>query len=483
MGGLFGVASRKNCVEDLFFGTDYHTHLGARRGGLSLYHPKKGFLRAIHNIENAPFRTKFESDFNDYYKDFTDESPCMGIGCISDTEPQPLMIRSHLGSYALTIVGRINNADALLDEVFQNGASHFTESSGSVINNTELVAALINQCDTIPEGIRYAQSKIDGSLTLLLMTANGIYAARDLMGRTPIILGKREANEFSHTPEAYCACFESFSYLNMGYHYVRDLGPGEIVFLTPNSCETVMEPNKKMKICAFLWIYYGYTTSCYEGVNVEIMRNRCGALLAKRDQGIDVDYVAGIPDSGNGHAIGYANESGIRFARPFIKYTPTWPRSFMPAHQSLRNLIAKMKLIPVEDLIRDKKLLFLDDSIVRGTQMRETVDFLYDHGAREVHVRSASPPSMFGCKYLNFSRSKSEMDLIARRVIRDFDGDDRYLQEYCTDGTERYQAMVDEIAKRLNFTSLKYHLLADVQKAVGIDPDMLCTYCWTGRED
>ncbi len=468
MGGLFGVVSREDCTTDLFFGTDYHTHLGARRGGLSVYDSQMGFQRSIHNIENAPFRTKFE-------KDVTEMIGRMGIGCISDTEPQPLMIRSHLGSYALTIVGRINNIEELVDEVFRNGASHFTESSGSVINNTELVAALINQCDNIPEGIRYAQSKIDGSLTLLLMTSDGIYAARDLMGRTPMILGKREG--------AYCACFESFSYLNLGYQYVRDLGPGEIIFMTPEHCETVMQPNNKMKICAFLWIYYGYTTSCYEGVNVEVMRNRCGALLAKRDQGIDVDYVAGIPDSGNGHAIGYANESGICFARPFIKYTPTWPRSFTPAHQSLRNLIARMKLIPVEALIRDKKLLFLDDSIVRGTQMRETVDFLYGHGAKEVHVRSASPPSMFGCKYLNFSRSKSEMDLIARQVIRDFDGDDRYLNDYCTDDTERYHAMVEEIRKRLNFTSLKYHLLADVKEAVGIDPDMLCTYCWTGKED
>lgn len=467
MGGLFGVASKDDCVADLFFGTDYHTHLGARRGGMSVYSDECGFQRAIHNIENTPFRTKFESDMNEM-------SGRMGIGCISDTDPQPIMIRSHLGSYALTTVGRINNTEELVEEVFHTGASHFTEASGSIINNTELVAALINQCDSIPEGIRYAQSKIDGSLTLLLMTPKGIYAARDLMGRTPIILGHKETG--------YVACFESFSYMNLQYRYVRDLGPGEIVFFDAEHCETVMQPNNKMKICAFLWIYYGYTTSCYEGVNVEVMRNRCGALLAKRDKGIDVDYVAGIPDSGNGHAIGYANESGICFARPFIKYTPTWPRSFMPRHQSMRNLIARMKLIPVEQLIQGKKLLFLDDSIVRGTQMRETVQFLYENGAKEVHIRSASPPSMFGCKYLNFSRSKSEMDLIARQVVRDFDDNDDRLAEYCVDNSERYQAMVEEIRKRLNFTSLKYHLLADVKEAVGIDPDMLCTYCWTGKE-
>ncbi len=467
MGGLFGVASKDDCVADLFFGTDYHTHLGARRGGMSVYSDECGFQRAIHNIENTPFRTKFESDMNEM-------NGRMGIGCISDTDPQPIMIRSHLGSYALTTVGRINNTEELVEEVFHTGASHFTEASGSIINNTELVAALINQCDSIPEGIRYAQSKIDGSLTLLLMTPKGIYAARDLMGRTPIILGHKETG--------YVACFESFSYMNLQYRYVRDLGPGEIVFFDAEHCETVMQPNNKMKICAFLWIYYGYTTSCYEGVNVEVMRNRCGALLAKRDKGIDVDYVAGIPDSGNGHAIGYANESGICFARPFIKYTPTWPRSFMPRHQSMRNLIARMKLIPVEQLIQGKKLLFLDDSIVRGTQMRETVQFLYENGAKEVHIRSASPPSMFGCKYLNFSRSKSEMDLIARQVVRDFDDNDDRLAEYCVDNSERYQAMVEEIRKRLNFTSLKYHLLADVKEAVGIDPDMLCTYCWTGKE-
>ena len=466
MGGLFGAVSKKDITADLFFGIDYHTHLGARRGGMAVYDKEDGFQRAIHNIENAPFRTKFADDVEDMHG-------TTGIGCISDTDPQPILVRSHLGSYALTTVGKINNPDKLVDAIIAKGG-HFQESSGSVINPTELVAALINQCDTIPAGIRYAQEQIDGSMTLLLMTKDGIYAARDLMGRTPIIIGKND--------DGYCAAFESFSYMNLGYKYVKDLGAGEIVFLTPETCEQVMQPNKKMKICTFLWIYYGYTTSCYEGVNVEIMRNNCGALLARRDKGIDVDYVAGVPESGNGHAIGYANESGIRFARPFIKYTPTWVRSFTPAKQSIRDLTAHMKLIPVEQLIRGKKLLFLDDSVVRGTQMRNTVAFLYKNGAEAVHIRAASPPSMFGCKYLNFSPGKSDLDLIARQVIRDFDGDDRYLADYCNDETDRYQSMVDEIAKRLNFTSLKYHLLADVKRAVGIDPDCLCTYCWTGEE-
>ena len=466
MGGIFGAVSKRDITADLFFGIDYHTHLGARRGGMAVYDLEDGFQRAIHNIESAPFRTKFADDVEDMHG-------IMGIGCISDTDPQPILVRSHLGSYALTTVGRINNSEQLVNAIIAKGG-HFQESSGSLVNPTELVAALINQCDTIPEGIRYAQEQIDGSMTLLLMTKDGIYAARDYLGRTPVIIGRQQ--------DAYCAAFESFSYMNLGYKYERDLGPGEIVFMTPDSCETVMAPNRKMKICAFLWIYYGYTTSCYEGVNVEVMRNNCGALLAKRDKGIDVDYVAGVPESGNGHAIGYANESGIKFARPFIKYTPTWVRSFTPAKQSIRDLTAHMKLIPVEQLIRGKKLLFLDDSVVRGTQMRNTVEFLYKNGAEAVHIRSASPPSMFGCKYLNFSPSKSELDLIARRVIRDFDGDDRYLADYCTDGTDRYHAMVDEIAKRLNFTSLKYHLLADVKKAVGIDPDSLCTYCFTGEE-
>ena len=467
MGGVFGVASHEDCIMDLFFGTDYHSHLGTRRGGMAVYDTKIGFQRAIHNIENSPFRTKFE-------KDVGEMKGCMGIGCISDSDPQPLMVRSHLGNYAITTVGIINNSEELISEIFRNGGSHFMEMSGGRVNQTELVAALINQRDTIAEGIQYAQSKIDGSLTLLVLTKDGIYAARDFHGRTPLIIGQREG--------AYCVSFESFSYVNLRFHYVRDLGPGEIAFITPNGEETVVRPQPKMKICAFLWTYYGYTTSSYEGVNVELMRYRCGAALAKRDKGLDIDYAAGVPDSGTAHAIGYANESGIQFARPFIKYTPTWPRSFMPAQQNMRNLIAKMKLLPVDVLIKDKRLLFIDDSIVRGTQMRETVELLYNSGAKDVHIRSACPPILFGCKYLNFSRSSSEMDLITRQVIKAIDGNFDHLEEYTDDSTERYNAMVDEIATRLNFTSLKYHLLDDIVEAIGLDKCQLCTYCWTGKE-
>ena len=466
MGGLFGVASKADCVMELFFGIDYHSHLGTRRGGMAVY-GEDGFQRAIHNIENSPFRTKFE-------KDVSEMKGLTGIGCISDSEPQPIMVRSHLGSYAITTVGRINNMDELVEQTFSNGCSHFQEMSAGKVNPTELVSAIINQCDSIPEGIRHAQKLIDGSLTLLLLTKDGIYAARDLKGRTPLILGQKD--------NAVCAAFESFSFVNMQYKYVRDLGPGEVVFFTADSNETVMQPEKEMKICTFLWTYYGYPTSSYEGVSVELMRYRCGAALAKRDEGIDIDYAAGVPDSGTAHAIGYANASGIQFARPFIKYTPTWPRSFMPSYQEMRNLIAKMKLIPVESLIRDKKLLFIDDSVVRGTQMRETVELLYKGGAKEVHIRSACPPIMFGCKYLNFSRSSSEYDLITRRVIRDFEGENANLVPYCDDSTPEYKAMVDEIARRLNFTSLKYHLLDDITAAVGIDQCKLCTYCWSGRE-
>lgn len=466
MGGIFGVVSTEDCVTDLFFGVDYHSHLGTRRGGMAVL-GANGFERAIHNIENAPFRTKFEKDIEEMHGN-------MGIGCISDTEPQPLIVRSHLGNYALTTVGRINNAEALIAEIFKNGGSHFMEMSNGKVNNTELVAALINQRDTIVEGIRYAQTAIDGSISMLVMTKSGIYAARDFYGRTPLIIGERE--------NATCVSFESFSYVNLRFHYKRDLGPGEIAFLTPDGIETLVKPQEKMKICTFLWTYYGYTTSNYEGMNVELMRYRCGAALAKRDGKMDCDYVAGVPDSGTAHAIGYANESGIKFARPFIKYTPTWPRSFMPTNQSMRNLIAKMKLLPVDALIKDKKLLFLDDSIVRGTQMRETVALLYDSGAKEVHIRSACPPIMYGCKYLNFSRSTSELDLIARRVVQDFGGNDDRLAEYADDTTELHQKMVDEICRRLNFTSLRYHKLDDIVEATGLEKCKLCTYCWTGIE-
>ena len=390
MGGFFAVASKESCVMDLFFGTDYHSHLGTRRGGMAVF-GEKGFSRAIHNIQNAPFRTKFERDVDEMEGN-------MGVGCISDFEPQPLLVNSHLGSFAISTVGRMNNPDELVKECYKSGHTHFLEMSGGVINPTEIVAAMINQKSSITEGLKYVQEKVDGSMTIILVTPQGIYAARDKLGRTPVIIGKKE--------DAFCASFESFAYLNLGYQDYKELGPGEIVFFTADSCETVSEPGKEMKICSFLWVYYGYPTSCYEGVNVEKMRYECGRLLAKRDN-VEPDSVAGVPDSGIAHAIGYSNESSIPFTRPFIKYTPTWPRSFMPTSQAQRNLIARMKLIPVHDLIKDKKLLMIDDSIVRGTQLRETTEFLYQSGAKEVHIRPACPPIMFGCKYLNFSRSTS----------------------------------------------------------------------------
>ncbi len=470
MGGLFGAVSKEDCVMDVFFGTDYHSHLGTRRGGMAVY-TGKGFERAIHNIENSPFRTKFERDVAQMHGNY-------GIGCISDNEPQPLIVRSHLGSYAITTVGRINNETELVEQTFQNGASHFLEMSGDRINATELVACLINQKETIVEGIQYAQEMIDGSMTLLLLTSEGLYAARDKMGRTPVIVGEKEG--------AYCASFESFAFLNLGYRPERELGAGEIVLLTPEGVEVLLPARKKKKICAFLWTYYGYPTSCYEGVDVEQMRYRNGEILAENDIELDIDSVAGVPDSGVAHAIGYANQSRIPFARPFIKYTPTWPRSFMPTHQSLRNQIAHMKLIPVDSLIRGKNLLFIDDSIVRGTQMRETVEFLYKSGAKQVHIRSASPPIMYGCKYLNFSRSTSEMDLITRRVIAELEGTEDVSKEtvdrYSDFTTPEYQDMTKVICQKLNFTSLRYQSLSGMLEAIGINPEDVCTYCWNGKE-
>lgn len=468
MGGLFGAVSKTDCVTDLFFGVDYHSHLGTRRGGMAVY-SDKGFERAIHNIENSPFRTKFERDIDEM-------KGCMGIGCISDTEPQPLIVRSHLGNYAIATVGRINNEDKLVESAFQKGSSHFLEMSGSKINATELVASLINQKDSIVEGIQYAQDSIDGSMSILILTKDGIFAARDKMGRTPLIIGKKE--------DAYCVSFESFAYLNLGYRDEKELGPAEIIFMTADGLKQVAPPQKKMKICAFLWTYFGYPTSSYEGVNVEQMRYDCGKLLAQNDtDSRDLDFIAGVPDSGVPHAIGYANESGIPFARPFIKYTPTWPRSFMPANQSMRNLVAHMKLIPVDALIRDKKLLFIDDSIVRGTQLKETVEFLYQSGAKEVHIRPACPPLMFGCKYLNFSRSTSDMDLITRRVIAELEGGQNYdIIPYLDCHSEKYQQMVDGICDKMNFTSLKFQTLDGMLDAIGIDKSQICTYCWSGKE-
>lgn len=466
MGGFFAVASKNDCVFDLFFGVDYHSHLGTRRGGMAVY-GKNGFDRAIHNIENSPFRTKFEKDANEMTGN-------LGIGCISDYEPQPLLIRSHHGTYVITTVGKINNMGALTKELL-SGHTHFMEMTTGEINATELVAALINQKENLVEGIQYAQDKIDGSLTLLVLTAKGVYAARDKLGRTPVSLGKKEG--------AYCASFESFAYLNLGYEEYRELGPGEVVVMTPEAVVTLAQPGKKMKICTFLWVYYGYPSSSYEGISVERMRYRCGELLAKRDD-VQPDSVAGVPDSGTAHAIGYANASGRPFTRPFIKYTPTWPRSFMPTKQSRRNQIAKMKLIPVHELIRGKSLLLIDDSIVRGTQLRETTEFLYRSGAKEVHVRPACPPLVYGCKFLNFSRSTSDMDLITRRIIRRFEGEDaeKMLPEYCNPDSERYQKMTEAIGREMNFSTLRYHRLDDMIESVGIDASKLCTYCWNGKE-
>lgn len=468
MGGFFGVASKEDCMFDLFFGTDYHSHLGTRRAGMAVYDREKGFDRAIHNIENSPFRTKFD-------KDVASMKGGLGIGCISDYEPQPLIVRSHHGTYAIVTVGKINNTNEIVEQLFKNGHSHFLEMSGGDVNATELVASVINQKPNLIEGIQYAQEVIDGSMTMLIMTPKGILAARDKLGRTPVAIGRKES--------AYCVSFESFAYLNLGYTSERELGPGEIAIVTPEGVQTLVKPGEEMRICTFLWVYYGYPSSSYEGVSVEEMRYRCGAMLARRDDA-HPDTVAGVPDSGTAHAIGYANESGIPFSRPFIKYTPTWPRSFMPTMQSQRNLIAKMKLIPVHELIQDRSLLLIDDSIVRGTQLRETTEFLYQSGAREVHVRPACPPLLYGCKYLNFSRSTSVMDLITRRVIKEMEGTEEpaNLARYADPESGEYSAMLEYIGKKLNFTSLRYHRLDDMIKSVGIDKCKLCTYCWDGRE-
>lgn len=468
MGGFFGVASKEDCVFDLFFGIDYHSHLGTRRGGMAVY-GERGFDRAIHNIENAPFRTKFD-------KDVQEMKGNIGIGCISDYEPQPLLVRSHHGTYAITTVSKINNMTELSEKLFSEGHSHFLEMSGGDINATELIAALINQKENLIDGIQYALSEVDGSVSILLMNQAGIYAARDKYGRTPVVVGKKE--------NAFCISFENYAYKNLGYTDYKELGPGEIAVITDESCLTLVKPGEDMKICTFLWVYYGYPASSYEGTSVENMRYHCGRKMAQRDN-VKPDIVAGVPDSGIPHAIGYANESGIPFSRPFIKYTPTWPRSFMPTMQSQRNLIAKMKLLAVEELICDKSLLLIDDSIVRGTQLRETTEFLYQSGAKEVHIRPACPPLLYGCKYLNFSRSSSEMDLITRRVIDRLENGnvtDEVLAEYADPESERYEQMVEEIRKELNFTTLRFNRLDDMLDAVDIDKCKLCTYCWNGKE-
>ncbi|MCM1314923.1 MAG: amidophosphoribosyltransferase [Prevotella sp.] len=474
MGGFFGAASKNDCVTDVFFGTDYHSHLGTRRGGMTSYSEEQGFQRNIHSIENSPFRTKFEDDV-------VKMRGKLCIGSISDTDPQPILVRSKLGLYAVCSVGIIRNAEKLVEELLENGCANFETMSSGSINSGDLIGALIAQKDSFIEGIRYAQEKIEGTMSLIILTKDHIIAARDQFGRLPIIIGKRS--------DGFCLSTESFAFQKLGYKTYKELTAGEIVKITADDCETLSEGDpSKMKICTFMWTYYGYPTAVYEGINVEVMRTRNGEIMAENDIKAgklpDVDYVCGIPDSGTPHAIGYANRSGIPFARPFIKYTPTWPRSFMPTNQSIRNKVAKMKLIPVHELIEGKKLLFVDDSIVRGTQMRETVEFLYENGAKEVHMRSACPPIMHGCKYLNFSRSHSELELIARQIVDEFEGVEgvKYLAEYSDTNTERGKRLRDEICRRLKLTSLEFQSLEGKVKAVGLPECNLCTYCWSGNE-
>ena len=473
MGGFFGAVSKRDVSLDIFFGVDYHSHLGTRRGGMIVYDKKDGFQRQIHNIENTPFRTKFESDLADFHG-------CSGIGCISDTDPQPLLVRSHLGLYAISTVGIINNADELIQHYFDHHGNQFMAMSSGKVNSTELTAALINEKDNLVDGILHAQELIDGSATILILNQDGIIAARDKLGRLPVLVGQNA--------EGCCVSFESFAYHKLGYEDAYELGPREIVRVTADGFETLSPAGKDMKICAFLWTYYGYPNSNYEGVNVEVMRYRNGEIMARDEvaQGRlpKVDFVAGVPDSGVPHAIGFANRSGKPFARPFVKYTPTWPRSFMPVNQDVRNQVAKMKQIPVPELIEGKKLLFVDDSIVRGTQLRETVEFLYESGAAEVHMRSACPPIMYGCKYLNFSRSNNDLELLSRRTIQELEGDEgqQHLEEYADASTERGQCLLKSICQKLGFDSLGYQSIHGLLEAIGIDQSKICTYCWTGKE-
>ena len=473
MGGFFGIVSKQDAMMDVFFGVDYHSHLGTRRGGMAAYDAERGLQRVIHNIENSPFRTKFEHIFDEM-------QGASVIGCISDTDPQPLLIRSKLGTYAISTVGIINNSDQLIDQYLSFSGGHFDAMTGGRVNSTELCAALINQKSSFAEGIQFAQSVIEGTANILILTQEGhLIAARDRLGRIPVQIGKNE--------DGYCASFEEFAFTKLGYEKVCELGPGEIVELSPDGMTRLLAPGKEMRMCAFLWSYYGYPTSTYEGVNVEAMRYRNGAAIAERDmqqgRSMELDYVGGVPDSGTPHAIGYANRTGKPFARAFIKYTPTWARSFTPAKQADRNKIAKMKQIPVHELIKDKNLLFVDDSIVRGTQLRETVEFLYENGAKTVHMRSACPPIMYGCKYLNFSRSVSDMELISRRTIVELEGEEglNHLEEYADGTTERGKAMRRAIAAKFNFTSLEFQTLEGTLKAIGLEPCKLCTYCWNGK--
>ena len=474
MGGFFGAVSTQDVSLDIFFGVDYHSHLGTRRGGMIIHDAKDGFQRQIHSIENTPFRTKFEKDLTKFHG-------TSGIGCISDTDPQPLLVRSHLGLYAITTVGIINNAEDLVEQYFSDHGHQFMAMSSGKVNSTELAAALINQKDNLVDGILHAQEAIRGSLTLLILTSEGeIIASRDRVGRLPVLIGKKA--------EGHCVSFESFAYHKLGYEDAYELGPREIVRIRSDGFDILSPAGTEMKICAFLWSYYGYPNSNYEGVNVEVMRYHNGAIMAReeKERGTipNVDYVAGVPDSGIPHAIGYSNASGTHFARPFVKYTPTWPRSFMPSNQNVRSQVAKMKQIPVPELIQGKKLLFVDDSIVRGTQLRETVEFLYESGAKEVHMRSACPPIMYSCKYLNFSRGNSDMDLLARRTIQELEGDEgqRHLEEYADSSTDRGSCMLKAICKNFGFDSLGYQSLDGLLEAIGIDKNRVCTYCWSGKE-
>lgn len=466
MGGIFGVISKESCVTDLYFGTDYHSHLGTVRGGMAVWQGSS-FNKAIHNIESVQFRAKFEENLPNLEGN-------MGIGCISDTEPQPLTVYSHLGHYAITTVARINNIDEIVKEMVSKKKAHFLEMSHGVINPTELISSIIDEEGSYEDGIKKVHSVIDGSCTMLILTADGIYAARDRYGRTPLILGEKEG--------AYCASSETCAFPNLGYRTKYELGPGEVVFISKDGIQQISPPQEEMKICAFLWVYFGYPSSSYEGVNVEAMRYRNGAIMAQKDK-VDVDLIAGIPDSGVAHAIGYSNQSRVPYGRPFIKYTPTWARSFMPQDQKIRDLVARMKLLPINDLIEGKRILFCDDSIVRGTQLRETAELLYASHASEVHIRPACPPLMYGCKYLNFSRSKSEDDLITRQVIREIEGGmPEDLSEYTEPDTEKYNCMIEHIRRRQNFTSLRYQNLYDMLDAIGLPHDKVCTYCWTGKK-
>ncbi len=473
MGGFFGTISRHDAIADVFFGADYHSHLGTRRGGIAAYDSEIGLQRDIHNIENTPFRTKFDNVFNEMKGN-------SAIGVISDSDPQPLLIRSEVGTYAVATIGRINNAEELIEKYLQKGG-HFGVMTGGKVNSTDLVAALINQKETFAEGIEYVHDVVEGTVSILILTNDGkLIAARDKLGRLPILIGKNE--------DGYAVSFEDFAYKKLGYDDEMELGPGEAVEITLDGIKQLVKPGKEMKICAFLWSYYGYPNSVYEGKNVETMRYRNGAIMAQTDKANgkaeDIDFVSGVPDSGTPHAIGYANESGIPFARPFIKYTPTWPRSFTPKHQSDRIKIARMKQVPIHELIEGKNLLFVDDSIVRGTQLKETVDFLYQHGAKSVHMRSACPPIMHGCKYLNFTSSKNEMELIARQTVMELEGEEgfNHIEEYSDGNTERGKKLRETISEKFGFDSLDFQSLDGVIKAIGLDPCKLCTYCWSGKE-